>query len=1009
MQFRLLGPVEAVADGETVSLGRRRERLLLAVLLLEAGHPVSVPRLAELLWDGESVRSPRDAIYVYASRLRRCLRTVGVELTCAPAGYTVLVEPDAVDAHQFTRLALRARSTADPVQRAELLDLALRLWRGPALADVASAELRAQLCARLEEQRIAALESKAEAYLELGRHDELVAELAELTGAHPGSERLVAARMLALHRAGRQTEALEVFRQAAAALADDLGLDPAPRLVRLHTAILRNDPDLAGPAAYRPAHRPAQLPRDLVTFTGRAAELESLLALLGGTDPRPTAAVICSIDGMAGVGKTALAVHAAHRLAGRFPDGQLFVNLHGSTRGMDPVAPADALERMLRSLGVPGARIPHTVEERAALWRTSVADRRMVVVLDNARDETQIRPLLPGGTGSLVLVTSRRRLSGLDDAVPISLDVLPPADATALFRRVAGADRLGEAPGSLIDETVALCGRLPLAIRIAAARLRHRPMWPLEHLVDRLSDLQRRLTELESGQRSITAALDVSYRLLEPEQQNMFRLLGLHPGPDFDSHAAAALANTTAGRAERLLDDLLDVHLVQQPQPNRYQLHDLVRAYAANTCAELDPEPERHLALTRLFDHYARTATVAMDLLYPHETAARPRMPASDAPVSLLDDEPAAAAWLDVELTNILALAQCGRPADVPRLSAILHRHLRTRGRYPSAETLHTLALQAARQSGDRVGEVEVLTRLGHVFRMQERYDTAIEYLRQAISLASETGHRIGEHDALWGLGQLHRLQGRYLPAIDCFQGALSIARAIGDRAGELNALTGLGSAYRAQGAHASAIACCQEALSIARATGDRAGEHNALRGIGSVHRMQRRYDLAIDCLEEALSIARTTGHRVGELNALGNLGHSYRLHDRYHAAIGCYRQAIELATELGHRNSEFEALYGLGQTDLSIGRADQALVHHRRALDLARELGQAPDQSRAHDGMARAYHALGRPDHARRHWRQTLTILAELGVTQLEEIDATEIQNRLADLNQREAAGQHV
>ncbi|HEU5475625.1 MAG TPA: tetratricopeptide repeat protein [Actinophytocola sp.] len=1012
MRFRLLGPVTAVADGEPVAVGRRRERLLLAVLLLEAGRPVSVRRLAELLWTGESVRSPRDAIYVYVSRLRRCLRAGGVELASTPAGYAVLVDPETVDAHQFTRLTRQARETADPAERAELLDTALRLWRGPALADVASDELRAQLCARLAEQRIAAQESRAEAYLDLGRHDELVAELAELTRAHPTRERLVAARMLALHRAGRQTEALEVFRQAVGTLADELGLDPAPRLVRLHTAILRNDPELSlVPPGVRPAPaapRPAQLPGDLATFTGRAAELEALLALHpDGTDPPPTV-VLGSIDGMAGVGKTALAVHAAHRLADRFPDGQLFVNLHGSTRGMDPVAPADALDRMLRSVGVPGVRIPHTLEERAALWRTSIAGRRMIVVLDNALDESQVRPLLPGATGSLVLVTSRRRLTGLDDAAPVSLDVLPVADATAMFRRIAGVDRLGAAPAELIDEIVARCGRLPLAIRLAAARLRHRPTWTPGHLADRLRDRERRLAELECGQRGVTAALDVSYRLLEPDQQRMFRLLGRHPGPDFDFHAAAALAGTTAYRAERLLDDLLDVHLVAQPQPNRYQLHDLVRTHAAHVCAELESEAERHRAATRLFDHYAGTATVAMDLLYPHETGARPRPPESGVPVPELDGEPAAAAWLDVELTNLLAVAQCGGPAAAVRLSALLHRHLRTRGRYSNAETLHTCALRAARQSGDRVAEADILTRLGHVHRMQERYDAAIDCLRQAVELAGRTGHRAGEHDALWGLGQVHRLQGRYGPAIDCFRLALSIARAVGDGAGELNALTGLGAAYRAQSAHARAIDCLQDALAIARTLGDRAGEHNALRGIGSVHRMQGRFDLAIDCNKQALAIARSTGHRVGELNALGSLGHAYRLDDRYDAATGCYREALDLAQQLGHRNSEFEALYGLGQVDLSIGRADRALAHHRRALDLARELGQAPDQSRAHDGLARACHALGQRDLARRNWQQTLAILADLGLTRIEEIDVAEIQSRLTDLDRHEAAGRH-
>ncbi|MGH3875893.1 MAG: tetratricopeptide repeat protein [Actinophytocola sp.] len=1000
MEFRLLGSVEAIADGQEVPVGRRRERLLLAVLLLAAGRPVSVSRLAELLGDRESVRSPRDAIYVYVSRLRRCLRTMGVELTSTPVGYAVMVDPDMVDAHRFDRMTRQACNTADPTQRAKMLDLALGLWRGPALADVATSELREQLCARLEEQRIAAVESRVEAYLELGRHDELIAELAELTRAFPARERLVAARMLALYRAGRQTEALEVFQQTAGSLADELGLDPGPRLVELHTAILRNDPDLNVAEARRPASpAPAELPGDLATFTGRATELESLLTLGSGVES-PTAVVISSIDGMAGIGKTALAVHAAHRLADRFPDGHLFVDLHGCTPGMDPAAPADVLDRILRSLGIPSARIPHTEDERAALLRTSMTGRRMIVVLDDALDETQVRPLLPGAPGSLVLVTSRRRLTGLDDVRPVSLDVLPLRDATALFNRVAGTDGLDEDRAELVDEIVGLCGRLPLAIRIAAARLRNRPMWTLTHLAERLRDQQHRLAELESGRRSVTAALDLSYRQLEPDRQRMIRLLGQHPGPDFDTHAAAAVADTTTDRAERLLDDLLDVHLVEQTRPNRYRFHDLVRVHAANTCAELDSEAERRQASTRLFDYYAATASVAMNLLYPYETDARPGVPTPDVPQPALGDEAAAAAWLDAELTNLLAVAQCDRPAHVLHLSATLHRHLRTRGRYPTADALHSRALDAARQTGDRVAELDTLNRLGHVHRMQERYGAAIDCFERAVELADETGHRVGEHDALWGLGQLHRLQGRYAPAIDCFRDTLSIARALGDRAREISALAGLGFAYRAQSVHASALDCFEQALTLARATGDRTGERNALEGVGSVHRTQRRYDLAIDCHRQALSVARGIGHRVGELNARWSLGHAYRLHGQYEQAVACYRQALALALELGHRNSEFEARYGLGRTDLSTGRPDQALTHHRHALELACDLGQAPDQSRAHDGLARAYRALGRLGQARQHWQQALTILDDLGLTQFEEIDAAEINTRLHGLD---------
>jgi tetratricopeptide (TPR) repeat protein/DNA-binding SARP family transcriptional activator len=994
MEFRLLGPVEALVDGEPIDIGRRRERLLLSVLLLDAGHPVPIQRLAELLWsDG---RNPRDAAYVCASRLRGQLRAAGVELANTSAGYAVQVEPDTVDAHRFTRLVDRARNTADPAARAELLRQALDLWRGPALADVATEELRERLCAGLEEQRLAALESRVETDLELGRHHELIAELADLTAAHPDRERLTAARMLALYRADRQADALRAYQHAAAALAEDTGLDPGSHLVELHGSILRNDPALAL-SAPTPAG-PAQLPADLATFTGRVAEVDAMVALARGDADQPGTVVISAIDGMAGVGKSALAVHAAHRLAADFPDGQLFVDLHGHTPGMPPEDPADALDHMLRSMCTPGEQIPHTVEQRAALLRTTLHDRRVLVVLDNALDETQVRPLLPGTPGCLVLVTSRRRLADLEDARPISLDLLSPGDAVELFCRAAGPHRLDGQPAELVDEIVALCGRLPLAIRIAAARLRHRPAWALADLAERLRDQQHRLAELQSGPRSVTAAIDLSYAQLDPEQQRMFRLLGLHPGPDIDVFAAAALADLTAHRAARLLDDLLDVHLLLQRRPNRYRFHDLVGTHAAETCDRLEPAAARHDAVTRLFDHYAHTASTAMDVLYPHEAANRPRGATRPTPAPTLADRASAVAWLDAELVNLFAVAYSGQPAHTLHLSETLHRHLRTRSRYTDAEGLHDHARLVARQAGDRCGEQNALNRLGHIHRMRERYAAATDCFEQALLIARAIGDRGGEHHALFGLGQIYRLQGRYESAIERYQEALAIARAVGNQAGVLTPLVALAHAHRVQGQDALATDCIEQALVIARAIGDRAGEGNVLDAMGDLERAKGRYALAADCYRQSLAIARDLGHRVGELGALWAIGHAYRLQGRYAEAADCYRQVADSAREIGHRNSEFEASYGLGQLHVATGRPDQALEHHDRAIAIAREIGQLPDEVRAHAGKADAHRALGQLDEARQHWQRSTAILADLGLTGIDEVDLDELRARLAE-----------
>lgn len=372
--------------------------------------------------------------------------------------------------------------------------------------------------------------------------------------------------------------------------------------------------------------RPRQLPLDTTSFTGRASEVDRLLALVSDSGSG-SAVVISAIDGMAGIGKTALAVRVGHQLAKRFPDGQVFIDLHGFTGAVAPVEPADALDRLLRTLGVPGERIPAGLDDRAGLWRSLLADRRLLIVLDNAATEAQVAPLLPGVPGCLVLVTSRNRLAGLEATQVVSLDTLPVADAVILFARIADEDQLATESRSLVLEAVQLCGRLPLAIGIAAARLRRHRAWTVADLVARLHDADQRLAELADGARSVAAALAVSYEHLSPGQQHLYRLLGLHPGPDIDTYAAAALANTTAGDAGRLLDNLLDAHLLVEPATDRYVLHDLVRAHAASTAATTDTEPDRRAAVGRLLDHYRHTAAAAMDVAHPYECIRRPRVP----------------------------------------------------------------------------------------------------------------------------------------------------------------------------------------------------------------------------------------------------------------------------------------------------------------------------------------------------------------------------------------------
>ncbi|WP_084959824.1 ATP-binding protein [Thermoactinospora rubra] len=788
----------------------------------------------------------------------------------------------------------------------------------------------------------------------------------------------------------RRLESGELRRARSAsvrALAEALDLNAAE--VETLTRALSTNPEPSRPTRTTPR----QLPTDVAAFVGRGREL----SMLTETGDAGTIQII-AIDGMAGVGKTALAVHAAHRLASRFPDGDLFVDLQGYTEGMAAADPADALARVLEVLGVPGESIPQHLDDRAALYRSLLASRKMLIVLDNATDEAQVRPLLPGAGSCLVLVTSRRRLVGLDDARLVSVDILPLADAIALFTGTAGQERVADAPHGALAEVVRRCGLLPLAIRLAAARLKAHPAWSVAHLLERLEEQRRLLSELRAGQRSVTAALNMSYQELAPAERRAYRLLGLHAGADIPRDAAAALLGATVARTDLFLDRLLEAHLLQEPVAGRYRFHDLIRAHAAATAIEEEPEADRRAALARLLDHYGQAASTAMDRLYPYEADTRPRSGTGSMP-----DAAAAAAWLDAELANLLSLAQHaaehGFPGHVQHLSTTLHRCLRTRGRYAEAETLHTRALSAARAAADRTSEMEALLGLVEIRRIQGRYDQAVEDGTLALDIARAIGHRSGELRALNSLAATHiGREQRGLAAADVAE-ALRIAREIGHRTGELDALIISGNVHRAMGENRQGATYLTEALRIAREIGHRTAELRALIGLGYIHLRQGELTSAAEFFTQSLSLARDTEHRVGELSSRNALGHVHRLQRRHEQAGDCYRQVACLAREIGNRNWQFEAVYGMGRLHHDRGRYEEALDSHRQALGLATELCQASDQARAHDGLAHAYAALGEPARARHHWTQALTLLTSLGIERMDEdgVDMASIRTHLA------------
>jgi tetratricopeptide (TPR) repeat protein/DNA-binding winged helix-turn-helix (wHTH) protein len=989
VEYRLLGPVEVWVGGRRVDAGQPRQRAVLAALLVDAGRVVPTETLIARVWGQTVPEQARATLRTHLSRIRRLLEQAAestasvASLSRTSGGYLLQVDPDQIDLHRFRRLAGAAGSFDGGA--VESLRAALALWRGQPLSGI-----EGEWAGRMREiwgrERVDTAIVWARAELALANPGPVLASMAELAGDNPLVESVTEVFMLALHAAGRTSEALELYGRTRAQLAEELGTDPGPDLQLLHQSLLRGEisttppttPPTPAPGLVR--QLPRQLPAPPQLFTGRISELADLVKLHDAST-----VVITAIDGMAGIGKTALAVQAAHQILDRYPDGQLFIDLHGYTDAVAPIEPGQALDQMLRSLGVPGERIPTGLAERTGLYRSRLADQRILIVLDNAATETQLAPLLPGAPGCLVLVTSRRRLAGLDHTHTLSLDTLPPADATALLRRSLEENRLAGQPPDLLTELVELCGRLPLAIRIAAARLRSHPTWDLAYLARRLHDQQHRLHELAAGQRSITATLDLSYHDLTPDQQRTYRHLGLHFGPDIDPYATAALLDTDLPEAGRMLDQLLEAHLLQEPAPGRYQFHDLTRAHATHTATRDEPHHHRQAALNRLLDYYRHTASMAMNTAYPYERERRPHVPPAHTPTPDQPNPTAALTWLNSELPNLLAAArhatECGRPTHLLHLSTILHRHLRTGGRSHDAIVLHRQALTTARAGGDQPAELDALVGLGHVLRVQGRSEEATDHYQQAVQLARATGEHARELDALVGLGDIHRLQSRYEQATEHYGQALQLARATGSQEDELEALVGLGYIRLTQGRYEQAADCFQQAVQLARATAHQSGELDALTALGHVHRLEGRYQQASDYYEPALQLAHATGHRNAEQTVLTGLGGLHRRQGHYDRATDYYQRLLGLAQQSGNRNYQFEAEQGLGRLQHATGHPEAAITHHGRALALANELGQPDDQARAHDGLAHAHHTLHQPEQARTHWQHALDILTRLGI----------------------------
>jgi tetratricopeptide (TPR) repeat protein/transcriptional regulator with XRE-family HTH domain len=724
--------------------------------------------------------------------------------------------------------------------------------------------------------------------------------------------------------------------QTARLLAEALHLTGPARVA--FEAAARGRASVGGPATVT-----RTLPRDIVSFTGRQRELARLAGAAAGAG---AVVGVQAIGGMAGVGKTAFAVHAAHQLAPRFPDGQLFLPLHGHTPGHRPVEAADALASLLLTAGVAAGQIPPGLEARMGLWRDHVAGKQLLLVLDDAVGSDQVEPLLPGSAGSLVLVTSRRHLTALEDATLISLDVLPHEEAVALLVRLAARPGLEHGDGAVAD-ICGLCGYLPLAVGMLARQLHHHPAWTPAGLAADLAAARDRLELMQTENVSVAAAFDLSYGDLTGDQRRLFRRLGLHPGGDIDCYAAAALDDTSLAAARHLLEALYDQYLLTEPAVSRYRLHDLIREHAHALAIRDDSATDRDQALGRLLDYYTHTATVAETLLARQtRTGPPPALASPPTTVPSLPDRIRALAWLRAERANLLAcldhVTDMGQQGQVVALTAALAALLRHDGPWTDAITRHTAAVRAARQSGDRFGQASALSQLGALGRVAGDYPGAARAQEEALVIYRELDDRHGQANALQNLGAVRARTGDYPGAAQAQEEALSAYRELGDRLGQANALHCLGMVRRTTGDYPGATQIQQEALDIYRELGSRLGQANGLHNLGILRTLTGNYRGAAQVQEEALGIYRELGERGGEVEALNELGTRHRLCGELGSAEDRHRQALELAREIGSSWDEAHALAGLGRCALAVGRTADAAASLRQAQEIFQRIGAA-------------------------------------------------------------------
>ncbi|MFE7124240.1 BTAD domain-containing putative transcriptional regulator [Streptomyces sp. NPDC057617] len=982
MKILILGPVELHVDGQIHPLGTAKRALVLAALAMDAGRPVSLDLLTSRVWNDDPPAKPRASLHSYAARIRRTIRTgSGQDHVAHQAhAYTLNVRPETVDAHHFQRLVTQARSLSDSGDDPQALDLLRRadgLWRGEPLSGLPG-DWAESVRTNLAEKRLAATLTRIDIELHMGHFAELIPDLTSLLEQHPTNEH-IASKLVVAHYAGdRQAEALRTYESVRRRLREELGASPGQSLSRIHRLILNQAPvaDLLGRRAPSKG-APNTLPSH-GELVGRQRELEALQK-----SPADGAVIaLQTISGMAGVGKSLLALHFARRLAPNFPDGLIHIDLGAHSARQRALSPHTALATLLRIFGVSASAISDDTDELIALWRTLLGDRRAVIILDDAVDAEQLRPLLPGTSPSLIIITSRRRLTGLPGVRSLFLDVLPAADAVALFRQLVGEDRTEDREE--VFEIVRLCGHLPLAVEIAAGRLASRPSWTTSHLIQRLSREPGRLGEIRDGYREVARAFAMSYRTLTEDEQRAFRLLSLHLGPDFGPHAAAALTGHHLDSAERLLEGLLDAHLLQEPAPDRYRFHDLVGEFARTLTTAEDLVSDGDLAVRRVIDFYVQAVRLATQLTHPR----RPRLDIpQDSPswqLPVWSDAQAAKNWLAQERAGLVAAERQarihGRPRQAALLAHALAGFLDDEGYWGVARQMHGPAADHWRATGDRRAEVYALVDLGAVLSHSGDYEQARACGERALEVASALGDATAEAEVHHLLGVLCWNRGRLEEALSFQNTALALRRRTGDAWLIARSENNLGITQLYLGNHGESERLFRSSLIRFRDVGDTRQESHVLNNLSDLFAEKGDRESASRFLRESLDLIATTGspseHAIAQVNLANTMDTAVGLSK----ILEIYGQALRTFDRLGDRRNASITLYRMGAAYLTVGKFAEAAAHHRRALDLARGIGAAHEEVQAHRGLGVAEHRLGEVDSAAEHLEAAFVLASRIG-----------------------------